>query len=516
MAAPPPLVVLGYDFADPELLVRWAQEGHLPTLAGLMERGSWARTRGPDLMCEHGAWTSVLSGIPLSEHGYYYFRRLVPGTYDLRTATPRDAHAQPFWAHLAGTGRRVAIVDAPTAEPLAGLEGLQLADWATHLPAHPPSAEPASVLGKAERLYGPRAPTPQIENEPAARHRELNDLLHQRVARKGTLCRSLLAGTEADVTVAVFSESHPAGHHFWQYLPQGHRGGGEDGLGTALRDLYAAIDREMGLLLGVLPAAANVFVVSSAGLQGQYPTLGVLDAMCRALGYRPQATGGGGAKKAFSPMALARRIVPERVRIRLSRRLSREARERILSAQFRGETDWSATTAFAIPSFYNGFLRVNLRGREPEGTVEPGEEYLAVLERLEADLAQLTAPESGEPVLGEVVRAIDLTGGEPPQELPDLFVMFKPHRHFLERVSHPRAELTQEPPELFRDTHHSQSGLVVGAGPSVAAGGELGEISPLDLAPTLLSMLGERPPPALAGRALEAFGAGRELRQSER
>ena len=38
----------------------------------------------------------------------------------------------------------------------------------------------------------------------------------------------------------------------------------------------------------------------------------------------------------------------------------------------------------------------------------------------------------------------------PPEVLPDLIVHWKPCTHFLDRVVHPRAELTQKKPEFLR------------------------------------------------------------------
>src|SRR5450756_2050639 len=131
-------------------------------------------------------------------------------------------------------------------------------------------------------------------------------------------------------------------------------------------------------------------------MKDHYPMGGLIEAFCRRLGYQ--------VSPPFSPslMGFARRLVPENWRVAVSRHFSRERRERLLAAQFRGGTDWSKTTAFAIPSSYSGFLRVNLRGREPQGIVQPGAEYEQVLRRLENDLKQLTDPETGEPVVDRV------------------------------------------------------------------------------------------------------------------
>jgi predicted AlkP superfamily phosphohydrolase/phosphomutase len=149
----PPLVVLGFDVGDPALLRRWASEGHLPTLAAILERGVSGVTDGPDLTFEHGIWTSVFSGVSAARHGYYYFRQLKPDSYELHTRTGQDALATPFWAGL--RDRSVAIVDAPDVTPRAGLRGVQISDWAVHNAPFPPACEPAGLIGELERTAGP-------------------------------------------------------------------------------------------------------------------------------------------------------------------------------------------------------------------------------------------------------------------------------------------------------------------------------------------------------------------------
>jgi hypothetical protein len=158
-----PLVIFGFDAGDLDLLQRWAQEGYLPTLASIMKRGCWARITGPDLLSPHGLWLSVLSGISRSEHGYYYFRQLKPGTYGLHDVTVRDAAALPFWSHLRGRDKKIAILNVPDVYTLIGLEGLQLANWTVQGSSLPPSTEPAALLQDLHRLFGPPVPIPGRE-----------------------------------------------------------------------------------------------------------------------------------------------------------------------------------------------------------------------------------------------------------------------------------------------------------------------------------------------------------------
>ena len=198
------------------------------------------------------------------------------------------------------------------------------------------------------------------------------------------------------------------------------------------------------------------------GMKPDYPATGLIEAFCHRLGYQVAVAGDG-----FDARSLARRLVPERWRIAISARMSREAQERALADQFRNATDWSRTTAFSVPTLYGAFLRVNLRGREPQGIVDPAG-YEAVLAQLEDDLAQLVDPITGEPAIETAVRTVDLYGGGPPTSLPDLFVEIEPTEHFRAELVHPGARLTQVPPAYFRDTHHSPVGWLAAAGPSIA------------------------------------------------
>jgi len=87
----PPLVILGLDAGDSGFIQRWAEEGFLPTIASLMQKGCWGITGGADLITEHGIWVSLLTGLHRGQHGFYDFHQLKPGTYNLEDVTAHDA-----------------------------------------------------------------------------------------------------------------------------------------------------------------------------------------------------------------------------------------------------------------------------------------------------------------------------------------------------------------------------------------------------------------------------------------
>ena len=496
-----PLIVVQCDAFDPVLTRRWIDEGALPTLAKLGRAGVEAPLAGPERVAELGMALSMYSGVSRARHGYYDYRQLRPGSYDLYPAIAADAGVAPFWSVL--TDRSVVAIDAGETTPVDSLPGVQLANWTAHQAATrlvPPSAVPASVLLEARRSFGPPTRINEFMLESRAEDdRPILASLLDRVRRKGALVRRF-AARGADLIVAGFFEAHTAGHRFWKY----HRGRAADAeLSGALRAVYTAIDREIGELLVAIPDA-NVAVVSLFGMRDEYPSEGLMESFCRVLGYQQaprRSDAGASAVRSGSLASLVGRILPASMRTAISRRLPIAMQERLIADAFRASTDWTRTLAFSIPSLYTGHVRLNVRGREPAGIVEPGGEYREVIDRIETDLRALEDPVTGGPAVGAVHRTGDLFGEAVPARLPDLFVEWEPSAHFRMEVVHPRGVLRQTPPAYFRDSFHSLEGFVIAAGPDIHARGSVRAVDVLDLAPTFLTLLAQVPNDRMTGSA---------------
>ena len=59
-----PVVAIGLDAADPVLIERWLEEGHLPHLARLRDRGVYARLENFEYCRAEAAGTAFLTGLP--------------------------------------------------------------------------------------------------------------------------------------------------------------------------------------------------------------------------------------------------------------------------------------------------------------------------------------------------------------------------------------------------------------------------------------------------------------------
>jgi predicted AlkP superfamily phosphohydrolase/phosphomutase len=328
----------------------------------------------------------------------------------------------------------------------------------------------------------------------------------ERIEKKGELCRRLLKRDKFDLFVTVFAETHTASHQFWRHRDreQGNAADSQQNheLAHAIRDIYQAIDKQIGLLIEQLPENANVVIVSASGMEDHYPSIGIIDSFLRRLGY--QADPEPSAAASPSPLNLVRRLVPESLRIAASRHLPRSIQERLTADNFRNGTNWHKSEAFSIPAHYNSFVRANLRGREPNGIIEPGKEYESLMARLEDDLSQLIDPVSDKSPISEILRST-VFGLNPNVILPDIFVKWKSSPYFRERLIHPKAELSQPVPGFFRDSEHSDVAFFAAAGPAVSARGQASDVSLLDLAPTFLTLMDEPVSEQMTGSVIEAL-----------
>jgi hypothetical protein len=160
---------------------------------------------------------------------------------------------------------------------------------------------------------------------------------------------------------------------------------------------------------------------------------------------------------------------------------------------------WRSMRAFALPSFYDGRIRINLAGRERKGLV-PVAQYETACDEVEAVLRECRDPASGEGVVDYIERAKDrdpLTLG--PTE-SDLVVVWK---GLSCAFDHPALGRVGPVPFRRPGGHTGPFGMayISNAGLEV---GDRGVRSSFDVVPTLFELLGEQVPPELSGSSLLA------------
>lgn len=162
--------------------------------------------------------------------------------------------------------------------------------------------------------------------------------------------------------------------------------------------------------------------------------------------------------------------------------------------------DWSQTRVYALGL---GNLYVNLKGREREGIVAPGEEYDRVCSEIQERLPLLADPLTGEKPVHRVYRREESYRLFDPLLTPDLRVTNTPGY----RVSW-QTSLGGAPEPLIEDNLKAWSGDHCSLDPSFVPGLLLSNLKlgdnpdMLDVAPTILQLLGAPVPSEMEGNSL--------------
>ena len=198
-----------------------------------------------------------------------------------------------------------------------------------------------------------------------------------------------------------------------------------------------------------------------------------------------------------------RRVVPQPLRQAIKGRIPGDWLKtlwRWTHPQPRPAHPWSNKRVFQLPeSNMTGLLRINLKGREPNGLVQPGEEYERLCDRLIEALLALENSDTGRKAVQWVVRARELYQGPQLGGLPDLFVEWD-HSAPLMRVRSPEIGTVEGDFGARRTGSHRPGGLWLASGPTFTSG-RIDEVNTVDLAPTILDFFGVPAPRAYEGRS---------------
>ncbi len=156
---------------------------------------------------------------------------------------------------------------------------------------------------------------------------------------------------------------------------------------------------------------------------------------------------------------------------------------------------WPVMPAFALPTFADGHIRLNLAGRERAGTV-PLDDYAAVCDELVRLLEECRDARTGRPIVREVLRmrADEPTAADGPD--CDLLVLWVGAP---DAIEHPTLGVIGPFPHL-RTAHHTTNGFAMVSGPGVEPGAR-GSAATGDLTATVLALIG-RSNPTVRGSSL--------------
>jgi predicted AlkP superfamily phosphohydrolase/phosphomutase len=466
------VLIVGWDGADWKILEPLLDAGELPHLARLIARGR----RGVSLSClpshSWAAWPTFLTGLDPAGHGVFDILEYKPGA-NRRLPVSSQSILAPTWPQLlTEAGRRTLLVNVPLTYPAPAIDGVCISGGV--IPAggawsHPP--------GAGEQLGWPI----NGGSWTTFRHRPLDlvaDVERVTTARAAAM-RTLLDREQWDAACMVFVSPDRIQHCLLEYVHPDHPAFAEASQSStagAVRGVYRLLDRELGSLIERTDADDLVMLMSDHGHQPCTRAVN-MNRLLEQLGLLRLGRGSGlVGMLAWGPTrSVARRVYD---------RLGLHGRVAVPTQP----VDWSQTRAYTSVTSTGEGVSVALRGREPEGIVEPGD-YERVREEVAAALLGFTDPYTGRQPVGAVRRKEDVLSGAHLERAPDLLLEAAP----LYSLTHARAIV--EPADWLSGDHRRE-GVYVSAGPGIEPG-EGPQISLADFAGIVLRATGvERAEPA--------------------
>ena len=163
------------------------------------------------------------------------------------------------------------------------------------------------------------------------------------------------------------------------------------------------------------------------------------------------------------------------------------------------DVDWSRTKAYAKTGM--GQIMLNVRGRDPQGCVDPGDEYERVREEIADKLAALVDPETGEEVGGDLVRREDYYHGPLEDQCPDLTFIAQDRGYMASNLTGIMANRPFVRISGFYG-NHTMEGVTVVHGPHAKPGVKLAGMQIVDVAPTVLHLVGLPVPDGMDGKVM--------------
>ena len=491
---PARVLFIGADAAEATLIERWAAEGHLPAFARLGAATPPARLGNPLETLPGAIWPEITTGRSGKRDAIFYpTRQIKTGEGRFRAVRPAETDTRTFYSVAAGAGRRVAVFDLPHTV-LDRTVAAHVVEYDLHDHWYGTTSQPPGLLAELRARHGDPLITACDEHGATeAGYLRLVDGLVEGARRKTEALLDLIARERWDLFACNFSEGHCAGHHLWHFLDEQaprHTAAAPERLRHGLRTVYAAIDEGIGRLVAAAGRDADVMVLASHGMTLYTGGPQLLPKVLRHLGM------GGTRRSALraalpDPLVRVLRLVP-----RSFRRKAHAAADAMVHP-----LELSSTRAVDVDNLRCGAIRLNLRGREPKGTVARGREEAALAAELSDELLRLEDPASGARIVERVMTAREAFGEAHSPDVPDLIVVFRTDLGPIEACRSPRVGLVRSPlfkPHLPRSGDHSVESRLWAVGPDLPARLEPGNV--LDVAPTLLALCGVEAPAWMDGR----------------
>jgi len=497
---------IGLDGGTFDLMDPWLQMGYLPNIQQLIEKGTRATLNSVILPFTPQAWGSFMTGMNPGNHGVFGFKEKTEGRYSFQFVNNRSIKSKTLWRYLSDHGKPAILINIPMTYPPEEIEGVIVGGMDS--PGidsdftFPPEIRQEIFEVEKNYVIHLHVGAGYLDSD-KKRRRAVQELIHMVECRE-KLILHFMEKSAWNFFAVNFSAIDQVQHHFWKYL------GGKNEFDDVILQVYKRVDEAVGRICREVPPDTTLYMMSDHGSGPASPHVFFVDEWLRELGLLR-------FRKSVSVRGVAMRFVKWALSVS-SQRLSSGLKDhlmrwfpsmRVKSQGYvrRALIDWANTKVYS--GEHPSTLRLNVKGRDPEGTVDEGE-YDQLRDELIKRLESLSHPQTGESLIERVYRKEDLYHGDLLHAAPDLIIHPKDFSHQIKGGRFPSSYYSQvisdkNPKEFFVNGVHRLNGIFVGAGPGIRSNYVHAPLHITDLFPTILYSLGMEIPETVDGRVAEGI-----------
>jgi predicted AlkP superfamily phosphohydrolase/phosphomutase len=499
------LLVIGLDAASATLLNRWTDAGHLPNFAKLRAEAAPVRLNADCMETLPGAiWSDIALGEPAQVHGWYFHpSQFFPDEGVSRQLSDAEIDGEHlFWTCASRAGRRCAVVDVPFVPLVHDFNGVQIRELAVHDVAYGMASAPPEVLQELMDRYG----TPPLAHETCdwavltqGRAALLPPLL-KRARTKTAMLLDLMDQGPWDLFFAVYGEPHCGGHQLWPQ-PRGRAGRSTDDW-EPLRRIYEEVDDGIGRLAQKAGPDATIMLFTSHGMGTYFGGPQLIREVLSRLGVsNGREWPGRRLLRSLIFRARLSRPLADATNLRPGNSSLREKLQAFIGASRFPERS-GRCRAFAVANNRIGAIRLRIKGRDAKAVMEPDEAQI-LKARLRDEFLRLNDPASGLQIVKSVCDVSGEFAGDRSPLLPDLLIKFRTDLGPLEHCVSPVVGTVYAPigrGSVRRYADHVPQSRAWLRGAHVTRS----IANTLDLAPTILELLGVLAPAHMRGQSFAA------------
>jgi predicted AlkP superfamily phosphohydrolase/phosphomutase len=512
------VIVIGLDGATFDVLSPLIGEGRLPNIESLMKTGTWGRLRTVIPPGTGPAWSSIVTGLDPSNHGVFDLIVRADDSYNLAFLNASSLRAPKVWDLVGAFEGRSLVLNVPMTFPPRKVNGLMISGLLTPLGSDD-CTYPGDLIESIRRISPRYAIVPTVTYS-AGRLKAYLDEMTAVVDSKAAVAAGLMKGGDWQFAMQVFNETDFLQHALWHIMDPAHprhdAAEHREHIGR-IRDFYARIDSVVGDLIAAAGEDASVVVISDHGHGPLHEFIHANNLFLKAGLMKVRNHPWSRLKYALHRLGLtplnAYRIGKTLGLGKLRMGLRWTSRGYGLLSRFFfsfADVDWERTSAYAISGGVYGGAYVNLKGREPLGSVEP-DQYDKVREQITQVLSGLRHPGDGGVLISKVLKREEIYSGRFTGEAPDLYFLPRDPTVGVFGDFEFSSNRVVEPASSAISAQHRMEGIFIAKGPGIRQGEEIEGLRVVDVAPSLMYMMGLPIPKGLDGRLPESIFLTEEL-----